>query len=199
MPDPFKIIIKLFAAAHPFAPADFVPVFHRWIQNQSLPGHLLIDVADYAHVPQGPGTLLVSSEANVHMDRSDGRLALAYVRKLPVAGAASIGQVLHAVFTDALAAATLMEQDPSLGGRLRFDTGEIAVRFNDRLLAPNTPETVADFLPHVSAAAEALFGRPVTVTPHNASPHQLLDLRVTAADPPPVAELLARATAGTSR
>ena len=197
MPDPYKIIVKLFAAADPFAPADFVPVFHRWIQTQALPGHLLIDVADYAHVPQGPGTLLVCSEANVHMDRADGRLGLAYVRKLPVAGATTIGQVLHAVFTDALTAASLMERDPDLAGRLRFDTGEVVVRFNDRLLAPNTPETVADLLPHVRDAAAGLFGGPVTVTPHNASPRQMLELRVTTADPIPVETLLERATAAT--
>ena len=30
-----------------------IPVFHRWIQEQALPG-LLIDVADYRHVPEGP-------------------------------------------------------------------------------------------------------------------------------------------------
>ena len=84
---PHKLIIRLHATADPFGPADFVPVFHRLIQADALPGHLLIDVADYAHVPNGPGTLLVAREANVHMDRSDGRLAMAYVRKLPVTAA----------------------------------------------------------------------------------------------------------------
>jgi hypothetical protein len=193
MADPYKLIVKLFAADDTFAPAEFVPIFHKWIQQKSLPGHLLIDVADYAHVPDGPGTLLVSSEANIHMDRGEGRLGVMYVRKLPIAGATSIGQVLHGVFTHALTAADLLERDPSLAGRLRFRTDEISVRFNDRLLAPNTPEVVADFLPHVAAAAEQLFGRPVKVTPHNTSPRQLLELRVTAEDAPPVAGLLERA------
>ena len=178
MPDPYKIIVKLFAAEDTFAPAEFVPLFHQWIQNQSLPGHLLIDVADYAHVVDGPGTLLVASEANIHMDRGEGRLGLMYVRKRPIAGATSIGQVLHGVFAHARAAAQLLEQDAALGGRLRFRTDEVSVRFNDRLLAPNTPEAVADFQPHVAAAAAELFGRPVTVTPHNTSPRQLLELRV---------------------
>ena len=199
MPVPFKLIVKLFAATDAFGPADFVPVFHRWIQNQSLPGHLLIDVADYAHVPAGPGTLLVSHEANVHMDRADGRLGLAYVRKRPIAGATSINQALHAVFADALTAADLMGRDPELAGRLTFDTAEMAVRFNDRLLVPNTPETVADYVPHVTAAAQALFGCDVKVTPHNGSPRELLDLRVAPAHPLPVATLLARRTASAER
>ena len=195
MPDPFKIIIKLFVVADTFAPAEFVPVFHRWIQEQSFPDHLLIDVADYAHVPDGPGTLLVTSEANVHMDRTDGQLGLMYVRKLPVVGATGIDQVLTGVFGAALMAAELMEKDPTLGGRLKFRTDEVSVRFNDRLLTPNTPETIADFGPHVAAAAEKLYGAPVKVTPHNSSPRQLLDLRIRSDDAPSIATLLDRAKA----
>jgi hypothetical protein len=190
---PHKIIIKLFAAADTFEPAEFVPVFHRWIQQQSLPGHLLIDVADYAHVPDGPGTLLVTSEANIHMDRSEGKLGLMYVRKLPIAGATSINQVLHGVFANALAAAALMESDAALAGRLRFRTDEVSVRFNDRLLTPNTPETVADYGPHVAEAAKEIYGHPVKVTPHNTSPRELLDLRVTSTDAPPVSTLKSNA------
>ena len=195
MPFPTKLIVRLYAAADPFEPADFVPVFHRWIQNASLAGHLLIDVADYAHVPDGPGTLLVASEANVHMDRSDGRLGLTYVRKRPVAGADTFERVLHAVFTDALLAADLMERDPDLAGRLRFDTAEVSVRFNDRLLAPNTPEAAAAFTPAVQALAERVFGGPVTVSPHGVGSRQMLDLRVTSAEAPPVATMVQRATA----
>ncbi len=193
MADPFKIIVKFFVAADTFAPAEFVPVFHRWIQEQSFPDHLLIDVADYAHVPDGPGTLLVCSEANVHMDRSDGKLGLMYVRKLPIAGATSINQVLHGVFGHALTAANLMESDPALAGRLRFRTDEVSVRFNDRLLAPNTPGTVADFGPHVTEAARQLYGGPVKVVPHNTSHRQLLDLRITSAEAPPLATLKSNA------
>ncbi len=193
MPDPFKIIVKLLVADDTFSPAEFVPVFHRWIQEQSFPDHLLIDVADYAHVPDGPGTLLVTSEANIHMDRTDGLLGLMYVRKLPIAGATDVNAVLHGVFAHALKAADLLEKDPALAGQLRFRTDEVSVRFNDRLLTPNTPETIADFGPHVAVAAEQLFGGPVKVTPHNTSPRQLLDLRVTSTDAPPVATLLDRA------
>jgi hypothetical protein len=60
-----------------------VPVFHRWIQQKSFPNHLLVDVADYAHVPEGPGTLLVSHEANIHFDRDGGKPGVLYVRKQP--------------------------------------------------------------------------------------------------------------------
>ena len=39
-------------------------------RTHAVPDHLLIDVADYAHVPNGPGTVLVAHEANIHIDRT---------------------------------------------------------------------------------------------------------------------------------
>ncbi|RMH11568.1 MAG: hypothetical protein D6698_16165, partial [Gammaproteobacteria bacterium] len=41
-----------------------VEIFHRWVQGQVLP-LVLIDVADYTHVPNGPATLLVGHRANI--------------------------------------------------------------------------------------------------------------------------------------
>ena len=35
-----------------------VPVFHNWIQGQIYDEQLL-DVADYRHVPAGPGAILI--------------------------------------------------------------------------------------------------------------------------------------------
>ena len=176
---PYKLNIKFFAASDTFAPAEFVPIFHKWIQQQSLADHLLIDVADYAHVPAGPGTLIVSSQANIHMDRSNDRLGLLYVRKQPIAGAKTFAATLQAVFAFALTAALKMESDESLGGRLKFRTDEISVIFNDRLLAPNSPETIETYFPLVSAfAAKLLPGEKVTVAPSSRSPKELIDLRI---------------------
>jgi hypothetical protein len=174
-----KITIKFFAAEDSFAPAEFVPVFHQWIQNQSLADHLLIDVADYAHVPAGPGTLIVASQANIHMDRSDNRLGLLYIRKLPVDGAKTFVQTLAGVFKYALTAALKMQSEPSLNGRLKFTSAEIAVGFNDRLLAKNSPETIAEYHPFVATFAGKLFpNEKVTVDPSSKSPNELIDLRI---------------------
>ena len=41
-----------------------IPVFHGWIENQVAKDELLIDVADYSHVPAGPGIVLIGHEAN---------------------------------------------------------------------------------------------------------------------------------------
>jgi hypothetical protein len=189
-----KLTIKLFAAGDTFAPAEFVPVFHRWIQTQSFADHLLIDVADYAHVPAGPGSLIVASEANIHADRNDNRLGLLYVRKLPIAGAKTFTETLSGVFGYALAAALKLEQDEALTGRLKFRTDEIAVGFNDRLLAPNSPETIAEYHPLVTSFFTEVFpGEKITVEPSSKSPKELIDLRVKSAGSRNIAALIDRA------
>ena len=59
---------------------EFIPVFHDWIQTQQLE-ELLIDVADYRHVPQGPGVVLIAHDAHYAMDLTDARLGLLYSRR----------------------------------------------------------------------------------------------------------------------
>jgi len=44
--------------------ADAIPVFHRWIQEAVL-NELVIDVADYRHVPAGPGVMLSTMPARM--------------------------------------------------------------------------------------------------------------------------------------
>ena len=85
--DTHKIIVKFFVEdASRIRGEQFVPIFHAWIQQQAIPEHLLIDVADYQHVYGGPGTVLVAHEANFSMDREEGRLGLMYTRKQPASG-----------------------------------------------------------------------------------------------------------------
>ena len=66
-------------------PAKFIDVFHAWVKDQLFDG-LLIDVADYRHVPAGPGVLLVGLEADYAMDHASNRWGLRYNRKTPLAG-----------------------------------------------------------------------------------------------------------------
>ena len=147
-----RIGIKLFAAD----PAsvrleDFIPIFHRWIQKQNLPGHLLIDVHDYSHMHEGPGILLVAHEGNFSIDMSDGRPGLMYYRKTPTA----LSPVEHVttIVRSALQACRLLEQD----ARMRVNMVEFIVIANDRLSAPNDDQTFAELQPALSAALRQIF------------------------------------------
>jgi hypothetical protein len=83
--DAQRIVVKVYLEDKAVAPHDFIPVFHRWIQTRAL-DEVLIDVADYSHVHDGPGVLLICHEANYAIDVIDGRPGLVYARKREVTG-----------------------------------------------------------------------------------------------------------------
>jgi hypothetical protein len=129
-----------------------VPVFHSWIQEQ-VGEELLLDVASYAHVKDGPGILLIGHEADYSLDLTDGRLGLRYNRKALIEGtnASRLDQAARAT----LNALERLENDGRLGGKIQFDGRGLELFINDRLLAPNTEETRQAADPEL----RSLFGR----------------------------------------
>jgi hypothetical protein len=132
-----------------------IPVFHSWIQNQTG-GELLLDVADYRHVRSGPGVILIGYHGNYSLDSTGDRLGVRYNRKTALEGT-NHDRLLQATEA-ALAACRRLETDPRLGGRIQFNGREIEVIINDRLLAPNTPETRAAADSEFRAFFSTLFG-----------------------------------------
>jgi hypothetical protein len=195
--DAFKISVKIFAAEDRFAADRFVPIFHRWIQNQAIEGHLLIDVADYAHVVAGPGTVLISSQANFHMDREGHRLGLSYWRKTPLPG--NFRDRLRAVILETFKAASLLQSEESLRGELVFRGEEIQVRLNDRLNAPAAEQTLAEVKGDFAAVGEELYGPGYVLEPRIAA-NSLFEIRIKSPKPITPAALLDRlATLAPSR
>ena len=191
--DSHKLIVKFFARdAAPVPLAEFVPVFHGFIQQKALPDHLLIDVADYQHVHHGPGIVLVAHEGNFYTDTGEGRLGLMYQRKQPVPGADTLRDRLAHVAAAALRACVRLEEEPALGGRVQFRTDELLFRVNDRLLAPNTPETFAAVEPDLRAFLSDLYpGDEIRLEPRH-SPPTLFEVRVTVGASAPARDLLER-------
>ena len=184
-----KISVKFYAEGDPrIAAHELVPAFHSWIQNRAVPEHMLVDVADYAHVHNGPGTLLVAHEANFYADRIDGRLGLTYSRKQPAAGE-FIDRLRQAV-TAALEAAVRLEDDPRLAGKLKFGTGEMTIRIPDRLLAPNTMETYQQVRGDIEKVAGDLYGAGNFDVEHILSDKLPFEVRVTATSSLPDASSL---------
>lgn len=147
--DLHKIGVKIFfAGAVPVDLLEFIPVFHRWIQQRSL-DDLLIDVADYSHVESGPGILLISHEGNYAIDEAGGRRGLVYYSKRALSG--SLAERLGSVWDKALMACQLLEKDPQLKGRIGMQTDEFQVFANDRLAAPNSTEAIATLGPVVDS------------------------------------------------
>jgi hypothetical protein len=131
--------VKLLVKSPEEVPLEpLIPVFHSWIQGQVLE-ELLLDVADYRHVPAGPGVVLIGHQANYSVDDTDDRLGVRYNRKAEVDGGNQ--NALRQAMRASLIACQRLEAEPSLERKLQFNGREIEFFVNDRLLAPNRNST----------------------------------------------------------
>jgi hypothetical protein len=135
--------------------AALIPVFHGWIQEQSF-DELLIDVADYRHVPDGPGVMVIGNEADYSVDQNEGRLGVRYNRKsiLNSNNQARLKQATRA----ALIAFQRLEEDTRVDQKLRFNGKDVQIFINDRLLAPNNSGSQKSLEPDFRQLADLLFG-----------------------------------------
>ena len=149
-----KFQVKLFAKNDRVELEKLIPVFHAWIREKRIDDELLIDVADYSHVPQGPGVVLIGHESDYYFDMGDDRPGLLYSRKRGLDGDLEAG--IRDSFARALRACQLLEQDDTLG--LKFSTSEALFRVQDRLAAPNESSTFEALGPRLKSAAASIFG-----------------------------------------
>ncbi|MFN7922871.1 MAG: hypothetical protein U0Q16_22385 [Bryobacteraceae bacterium] len=169
--------VKLFAeTAAGFDLGNFIPVFHRWIQSKALPG-LLMDVADYRHVPSGPGVVLIGHDAHYSMDQGKRRLGLLYSRRTAAEGSAA--ELIREAYGAAREAARKIEQEPEFAGKIRFP-GEFEVSVNDRMLAPNSEESWKALEPALTAALNAELGAGRFRVERTGERRELLTARVNA-------------------
>lgn len=174
-----RVCVKIYAPDPGLDDQVFVPIFHEWIRNHALDGLVLFDVADYAHVPESPGVVLVAHEAHFSMDRSDGRFGLHVQRRVDM-GAPSL-DVIATTVRQALQVVDKLESDPRLAGQLRFDRSTLRVEANDRLRAPNTDDGWRAFEPVVAAAVSAASGgagATVTRVPNDPRDRLAADVKV---------------------
>jgi hypothetical protein len=164
---------------------DYTGIFNNWIQQQWTE-ELLVDVADYQHVHAGPGVVLVAHEAHYSVDNTANRLGLLYGRKTKIDG--STVEKLAQAAQAALKAAQKLEKEQ----KLKFNTDEVQVIINDRLLAPNTPETLATLSPDLNTFFGKLFDGAGFTVEHNADPRERFTVTVTTSAKTDVKTLLSR-------
>ena len=168
--------IKIFAKSQDGVNvAEAIPVFHRWIQKRDLP-ETLIDVADYSHVPEGPGVLLIAHEANYSLDYARDELGLLYNRKS--ASADDAQAQLRQAYEGALHASRRLEQEPEFQGKLRFDANHLEILFNDRLLHPNTDESWNEVRPEATRFFDGIFGAGNYIMQRRGEPRERLQATV---------------------
>ncbi|HXG53615.1 MAG TPA: hypothetical protein VNN77_19615 [candidate division Zixibacteria bacterium] len=181
-----KLAVKLFTTDPGRPPlADFIEVFHRWIQQGEGNYH---DVADYSHMQGGPGIVLVAYDANVSIDETDNRRGLLYSRKARLDG--SNQEILRAVLTAALENCRRLEEEPLFGGVVRFSGNELLFSVNDRLGAPNNDECYEALKSEVAILAGLLYPCASLGFDRDPDPRKRLNLRLTAPTSRSAVELL---------
>jgi len=176
--DLHKFGIKFFAQdAERVDILKLIPIYHRWIQQSALED-LLIDVADYSHVPSGPGVLLIAHEGNYALDETGHERGVVYYSKHRLAG--DLPERFVQVAHKALKAAELMSADAELDGGLKVPGNRLQFFANDRLVAPNTDAAYAELEPAFKAFLERLYaGAPYTLT-RETDPKERLSVQVRA-------------------
>jgi len=151
--------------------ADYAAVFNTWIQKPRLE-ELLIDVADYLHVHNGPGIMLIGHEADYSLDNRAGRLGLLYNRKAQLDGTTQeeLAQAIRAL----LIAAQILEKENGL----KFNGSEMQIIINDRLLVPNTTETLAVLEPDLKTFFNTLYNGAEHSLTHNADSRERFTVHV---------------------
>jgi len=131
-----------------------IPIFHSWISGRVFET-MLLDVADYRHVPGGPCIILIGHQGDYSVDNTGNRLGVRYNRKTPIDGNGQ--DALRQATREALIACQRLEEEPRLGGKLRFNGQDIEVFVNDRLVAPNSASTFEAVRPDLKKFSEKLF------------------------------------------
>ena len=153
---PHRVSVKFFSDPDPGAALELHPyigMFHAFIQDGALPG-LLIDVADYAHVPDGPGVMLIGHDVDYAIDRSGGRTGLLTVRKR--CGDRLLADSLRDALRMALTAMYAIHQ--SVDTTVRFSTESFEIQVVDRLVAGNDDESFAAAKGEVESMLQEIFG-----------------------------------------
>ncbi|MEK7794989.1 MAG: hypothetical protein AAB353_10690 [Candidatus Hydrogenedentota bacterium] len=175
MQDLHQFDVKVFATkAENIGPYDLMRVFQRWIQKHTIPG-VLIDAADYSHMHNGPGVILVAHEFNVSLDRVGGRPGMLYHQKQPLEGdfAARIGQVIQSART----CAGLLQGEPEMKDKLAFDLKHFLFIANDRARTPD----IGSLRASVEEAARSVVGGGVSLEVRKGDPRERVAIEVRAA------------------
>lgn len=154
-----RVQVKLYGQGAPLDGEVLIPVWHRWIREHRVTDDTLVDVADYAHVAQGPGIALIAHGADFFYDEGEGRPGLLVFRKRAFEG--DLRARLKDTFERVLQAKRWLEEEPEL--KASFGTDEVLVRVLDRLYAPNDDASFEALVPIVREVAESVLGFAVDV------------------------------------
>ena len=150
-----KFGIKLYFQINGSDPSrNFIPELHRWIQNNSIPEHMLIDVVDYSHITDGPGIMLVAHEGHFSLDKEHQKPGILYMRKTDLSG--SFKDRFNKVLSITIQAAQLLKNN-NIEKELDFSPNSFRFITNDRLYAENTADNQSLYKKEIQKALDDMY------------------------------------------
>ncbi len=149
-----KISVKILTDAPPTVNLDpFIAIFGRWRTDADHPAQWL-DLADYAHMPRGPGIVLVGRNANFSFDLGSAAPGILYASKRGLEGTpeARLRAVLRACFE----MSRRLVAEPEFPREVHLLTGSLELSLNDRLETPNTQATDRLLRPSIESVLHSL-------------------------------------------
>ncbi|GIX05771.1 MAG: hypothetical protein KatS3mg115_0174 [Candidatus Poribacteria bacterium] len=137
MPELKRIDLK-FYAQNPEAidyPA-LTEVFIRWSKEDP---NRWLDIADYLHVPSGPGLLLIGNDYHIGVDNHKDRPGFLFSLREPLEGPTE--ERIAGALRLAIQIGADLEAEETI--RVRFGVDPIEFIVNDRMYFPNEPEVYA--------------------------------------------------------
>jgi len=151
-----RIQIKMAVVVPPDLGLDpLVGIFARWRQDKEHPAEW-VDLADYAHVPQGPGIVLIGKRGNLSLDFS-GFPGILYAAKKGLGGT-PVERILSAL-RSCLELCHRLTAEPEFPAGVEVQTGTLSIAFNDRLETPNDAATDQALRPAIQQAFDLLYGK----------------------------------------
>ena len=150
-----KFGIKLYLKTNgSFKPKDFIPVFHNWIQEKVVSDHLLIDVADYSHIPDGPGVMLIAHEGHFSLDQEKKKPGFMYMRRRDLTG--NFKERFKQVLAIATQAANRLTKN-GISQEIYFSADSFRFIANDRRVAKNTSDNQRRYQAEVQKALADMY------------------------------------------
>ncbi|MDA1190296.1 MAG: hypothetical protein O3A46_01285 [Candidatus Poribacteria bacterium] len=175
MADLKRIDIKLYIA-NPDAVVweDYLRIFTEWRDENRAEW---LDIADYFHVPAGPGALLVGKTCHISVDNRHNRPGILYSLRGTVSG--STQERIAESLRKTLEYTNKLQQHDNCP--LTVNTDEIDFIVNDRMNFPNDAASYNAIKSDLAAAIEDVFGKGATFT-QNSSPTERLTVHIKRSD-----------------
>ena len=138
LPDKLRVSLRLSGGKDSLVP-KIIATFHQWIASNPL-GEILIDVADYSHVPNGPGVVLIGYDYDYSVAERGRQVELACFCKRNAPGDNPLLNTLGRL----LEARRLLE-GPLGECDVQLNAAAVEVTMFDRKLTDHYPFRTAEF------------------------------------------------------